>query len=395
MQALIGGGATGLGSYARGILYAMERLTKGESPLPDLRRDLPNTIAERIARISGWPKGIEIVRLYPNRTERPLSSVLKRLQWEQFGIIKAAEDENIDVIYCPALGSPLKSAFPKVTVVHDLIPLHSKSHALKLADLYFVRYLPRCYSSSQASVFHTETVRAEFQGMFPKYPSAHTFVVPAFPAVTVPLLYPPTSGGGWYLPPGVESLESVPLLFGKRSGFLCLATFEERKNLGLALDAYAMLEKTVREKHQLILVGKGGDEREYFWQLVEEAGLARFVKLTGYVPLQTLIKHLRTALALLFPSTDEGFGMPPLEAMALGTPAIVGDAPALQEVYGGVCPAVGRDDAAILAAEMARLANHAEHWNKLSAKGLAFSKQFTPERSAVVSLAAMWIAGKG
>ncbi|MCD6118355.1 glycosyltransferase family 4 protein [bacterium] len=391
MQALVGGGATGLGMYARGVLYAMELLTEGKAELPDIRRDLPGSVTDRLGMAQDWWRTAEIVRLYPNITERPLASAGARIWWEQVGLPRAIQSENIDVIYSPALGTPIRQERPKVLVVHDLIPLHEKKKTLKLSEMYFTRYLPKCYLAADYIVFHTETVRQEFLSLFPKFDNEKTFVVPAFPACLVPSLYPPTSGGGWYYPgPKPDELELLP--HDRREGFICIATFEERKNLGLALDAYSRLDEEVREKHPLIFIGKGGEEREFFWQMIEDGGMSRYVKLTGYVPQQILITYLRKALALIFPSTDEGFGMPPLEAMSLGTPAIVSDAPAVKETYDGICPAVGSSDAASLAEEMMRLAAYPKHWHKLSQSGISFAKEFTPERSAVVSLAALWLA---
>jgi glycosyltransferase involved in cell wall biosynthesis len=391
MQALVGGGETGLGAYARGVLWGMERLALTGANAAEIRRDIPGRAAEALLRKQGWPKGVEIARLYPNRLEKPLAHSVTRTAWEQSGLPASAKSARADVVYSPALGAPLGRAIPNVATVHDLIPLHKKDREIRLAELYFTEYLPRCWRKADMLVFDTETVRAEFLGRWPDVKMDRTLVVPCFAACRVPKLFPPTSGGIWepgYLA-GIATSE--PVQYSERRGFLCVATFEERKNLGLALDAYAQLAKDIREKHPLIMIGKGG-ERDILWQLVEQSGMARFVKFTGYLPIEQLRETYAKALALVFPSTDEGFGIPPLEAMSYGTPAVIGDAPAVREVYGAVCPSVARDGAGNLSGEMARLAKHEEHWKKLSENGLRFAAGFSPERTALVAMAACEMA---
>ncbi len=392
MQALIGGGATGLGTFARGVLWAMESLTKGAIELPDVRRDLPGRFSDAIRRIPDWPRNIEVVRLYPNRLEKPLASALQRVIWEQQQLPALAMAEGVNALFSPALGVPLKLDIPKIATVHDLIPLH-KERTYAISDLYFQRYLPKCYTSLDFATFHTETVRGEFAAKFPKFDKENMIVVPAFAASLSPLLNPPTSGGGWDERESEYALSANPVPFSERRGFVCVASFEERKNLGLALDAYAKLGLDLMEKHPLYFIGKGGEERPVFWSLIEEGGLAKYVKLTGFLNQRELVKFLRTSVALIFPSTDEGFGMPPLEAMSFGTPAIISDAPAVAEVYGGVCPAVERTDADNLASELKRLANYEDYWRKLSDKCLSFSKNFSPQRTAAAILGAVsWCA---
>lgn len=393
MQALIGGGATGLGTFARGVLWAMESLVNGDANVPDIRRDLPGHVSDSVRRIPDWPRGIEIVRLYPNRLEKPLASALQRVIWEQYLLPAQAKAERVDALYSPALGSPIKLDVPKIATVHDLIPLH-KERTYAISDLYFQRYLPKCYSALDFVTFHTETIRGDFASKFPKFDKAKSAVIPAFAASLTPLLNPPTSGGGWDKRGFGGEPDLAPLAHGDRRGFICVASFEERKNLGLALDAYARLGLDIMEKHPLYFIGKGGDERPVFWSLIEEGGLAKYVKLTGFLTQSELLRFYRTAVALVFPSTDEGFGMPPLEAMSYGTPAIIADAPAVVEVYGGICPAVDRNDAENLASEMKRLVKYEEHWRKLSEKGLGFAHNFSPVRTGAAILGAISFAAQ-
>jgi glycosyltransferase involved in cell wall biosynthesis len=111
---------------------------------------------------------------------------------------------------------------------------------------------------------------------------------------------------------------------------------DHRKNIERLVEAFAMLPLGLRRKHQLTIVCSVQDsERERLLDLAQSAGLAASALiLTGYVPEDDLIDLYNTCSLFVFPSWHEGFGLPALEAMSCGAPAIASDRSSLPEVIG-------------------------------------------------------------
>jgi glycosyltransferase involved in cell wall biosynthesis len=155
---------------------------------------------------------------------------------------------------------------------------------------------------------------------------------------------------------------------------LSLATFEPRKGLDVLFDALALLGPRAPV---LVLVGRPG------WGGVDPAVEARRRKLPadrvmvlGPVPDRQLAVVLRRADALVMPSRAEGFGLPIVEAMAVGTPVIASDDPALLEVAGGAALIVPRGEPGQLAEAVAAIAaDDSRRW--LSAAGSVRAADFS------------------
>ncbi|PRY89880.1 glycosyltransferase family 4 protein [Mongoliibacter ruber] len=129
--------------------------------------------------------------------------------------------------------------------------------------------------------------------------------------------------------------------FGLQSGkyLLHVGSFDKRKLLPVLVEAYAEVLSQGVEDIALVLVGERGlskalDDYDKVYDLVHEKKLEQRVKLTGFLPdkeVKTLYDH---AFAYVFPSSNEGFGIPVIEAMRAGIPVIISDQAALQEIAG-------------------------------------------------------------
>jgi glycosyltransferase involved in cell wall biosynthesis len=130
------------------------------------------------------------------------------------------------------------------------------------------------------------------------------------------------------------TVSRVRIRYGLPERFvLCVGTIEPRKNLPTLLEAYAAL----RPRHEdvgLVIAGAKGWLYERFFDRLRSLGLEREVVLTGFVPDEDMPALLDAAEVFAFPSEFEGFGLPPLEAMASGTPVVCSNAASLPEVVG-------------------------------------------------------------
>ncbi len=128
------------------------------------------------------------------------------------------------------------------------------------------------------------------------------------------------------------TLINLNLIHG--SYFLAVGTIEPRKNLQVALNAFMRLPKKMRQQYPLVIVGMMGWNTDSFERLVGPLISCGDVKLLGYLSQVDLIHVIAGALSLIYPSVYEGFGLPPLEAMACGVPVITSNVSSIPEVVG-------------------------------------------------------------
>lgn len=165
--------------------------------------------------------------------------------------------------------------------------------------------------------------------------------------------------------------------------FLYLGTIEPRKNLERLIKAYALFVKKVgKDAPLLVLAGGKGWLYSGIFEKVKLLGLENKVVFTKYVPSEDMNPLMCGALSFVFPSLYEGFGMPPLEAMACGVPVLASGEASLPEVTGDcalICDAYSEKS---IAGGLYRLYSDEKLRKQLSSKGLERAKQFTWEKSA-------------
>ncbi len=168
--------------------------------------------------------------------------------------------------------------------------------------------------------------------------------------------------------------------------FLFLGNPKPHKNLERVVRAFARLPPPTRHEHRLVLAGGSAvapDLRRWVGELALGEGLVAL----GRIDPQRLPALVQGAIALVFPSLYEGFGLPLAEALAAGTPAIASTTPALVEVAGGAAELVDPLDVGAIAAAMAKLAADPARRGELVRAGLARSEAFRWEAAAAKTLA--------
>lgn len=161
-----------------------------------------------------------------------------------------------------------------------------------------------------------------------------------------------------------------------------LGTLEPRKNALRLVEAYASLKRRGALPHKLVLGGAKGWLYGQVFARVEEMGLKDDVIFPGYILLEELPLWYNCATVMVYPSLYEGFGLPPLEAMACGTPVIVSGCSALPEVVGEAGLLVDPLDVASLSEAIARVLGNGSLRQELSSKGIARARQFSWRETA-------------
>lgn len=188
--------------------------------------------------------------------------------------------------------------------------------------------------------------------------------------------------------PGVPA--AVAARYGIRGPYLLfVGTMEPRKNLVRVIEAFGCMHRKGFRDLSLVLAGKEFWGASAIRAAIERLGGQGRVLTPGYVAAEDLPALYSGATAFLFPSMVEGFGIPPLEAMACGCPVLTSATPALQEVVGDAAITVDPTDADAIAEGLCRLAEDSALRKALRSRGYCRAKEFSWDRTAAETLAAL------
>ena len=271
-----------------------------------------------------------------------------------------------DVVHATSHIGPLWGAGRLVVTVHDLIFLR-RPEEYNPAWVALTRLiLPHVLRRSATIACDSQATRDDIVRLM-RVPVSKTTVI--YPGIDRRFARSPTG--------------AAPLAY---SYILCLGPWVKRKNLDVVVRAFASL---AREHANVRLVITGGPspgvqsyvEAELRAPLPDPL-LERLV-LPGYVGRDELAALVAGARVLAYPSVDEGFGLPPLEAMAAGVPVVVADTPAVVEATGGAALVAPHDDVQAWADRLSLLLERHDVSERLRAAGLKQSARYSWERCAL------------
>jgi glycosyltransferase involved in cell wall biosynthesis len=271
---------------------------------------------------------------------------------------------------------PISYAVPVVVTVHDLSAFrYPQTHPAGRVR-WLERGLPVALERSAQVLVDSEYVRGEVIATFGVSPdrihTAHLGVAPGF------------------RPRGAQAtaatLDELDLVHGQY--LLTVGTIEPRKNVAHVLAAYALLPAHLRDRYPLVVAGaEGWRAADLERELRNLAGRGQ-IRFLGRVSGATLPDLYAGAAAFVFPSLYEGFGLPPLEAMASGVPVVTSGRASLPEVVGDAGLVLDPDDPSGTALLLGSLLGDAAERARLAQAGVARAARFTWAACAETTLAA-------
>lgn len=286
----------------------------------------------------------------------------RRLAWTQTELPRLARQQQASLVFSPIPEMPLWRGCRTVVMVHDFIPLRFPSWRSPLTQ-YFRWIVPQVLHQAVHILCNSQSTADDvirFGG------------VPAAKVTPIPLAY--------------DAAHFRPLGLPRQNYFLYIGRQDPYKGLDQLISAFAQLPRQAADCELWIA---GSADPRFTPQLqaqAHELGVAARVKFLGYVPYGELPRLLNGAIAFVFPSQWEGFGLPVLEAMACGTPVITTAAGAIPEVTGEAALRVEQNSPKALCDAMRALVGDPVQTHQLRNLGLAQAQQFSWARTGQATL---------
>lgn len=292
----------------------------------------------------------------------------RRLWWTQTQLPQLYRDQQASLLFSPIPEMPLWRGCRTVVMVHDFIPLRFPKWRSPLTN-YFRLIVPQVLQQAVHIICNSQSTAddvMEFGGL------------PAAKVTPIPLAY--------------DAEHFKPLDLPRKNYFLYIGRHDPYKGIDRAISAFAQLPKAIVEANDCEFWIAGGADPRFTPQLQAQAvelGVTERVKFLGYVPYADLPRLMGQAIAFVFPTAWEGFGLPVLEAMACGTPVITSTAGAIAEVVGDAALLVDPAHPDQLCRAMQEVMNEEALVSQLSQAGLARAHQFSWQTTGHRTLAVL------
>ncbi|HRY91189.1 MAG TPA: glycosyltransferase family 1 protein [Candidatus Gracilibacteria bacterium] len=297
------------------------------------------------------------------------------LKWH-LEVLKDLKKLNPDLFFAPT-SYIIPALAPKrlktVITIHDLVAyLFPKSHALK-ATLIERITLHRALKKASAIFVVSENTKKDLLKRF-RYPETKIYLTYCAAASAYSQKQTP------------DQLEETRKKLELPSNFvLAVGTLEPRKNFATLIKSFVIIKRK-NPDYKLVIVGKKGWNWGEIDQAVKEYGLEGEVIFTGYLEDSELHRVYGLAKVFVFPSIYEGFGIPPIEAMASGCPVVSSNAASLPEVVGESGLLVDPHNALKIADAVCSLISNDSLRNMFIERGYEQSKKFNWKKSAETAL---------
>jgi glycosyltransferase involved in cell wall biosynthesis len=364
---------TALRPYPSGVGYYIANLVKALTELQTQENFQLNLYYQ--PSLKNWLKGnfsaIEQIANYPYLFCLPIPTTISNLlsifpnpllgYWETY--LKSPDIiHGLDHIVYPCQNSL------RVMTIHDLTFIKYPQYSPAIVKTYTAR-IKRCLAWTDLIITMTENTKRDI---------IHYLDFPAEKISVIPLAsrYSETS----YSSNCDFNFPHPYLLF--------VGTLEPRKNIENIVLAFNHLKKNYSIPHHLVLIGKKGWKYNKILRTISNSPYQNYIHHLDYLADDLVVKFYENTTAFIYPSHYEGFGLPVLEAMTLGTPVITSSTSSLPEVVGDAAVTVNPQDYLELATEIYRVISQPNLQEELRDKGKSRAKLFSWEQTARQTLQA-------
>jgi len=358
-------GKSGVGQYVFALLRA---LLTGRHPhkfiLFVLEEDLP---------LFAFAKDTTEIVAVPEKFRPPVTNIL----WHQTRLPKLARNLELDVLHIPSYRRMLwPRPCPLVSTIHDLAPFHV-AEKYDWKRMFYGRVIARRLAQRQHRIIAiSEYTARDIEKFF------------GLPSERITVIHNGLDHERFHPGSREEAINSAAERFGlKHPFFLYVSRLEHpAKNHVRLISAFEEFKSTFQSDWQLALAGGDWHGAETIHEAIRKSKFTSDIRCLGFVPDEQLPELYRAADVFVYPSLHEGFGLPPIEAMACGCPVITSTRGALAEVIGEAAAIVEPEDVRSIADKLRLLAGVEGERNRLKAIGVEHARKFDWNKTAVETL---------
>ena len=298
--------------------------------------------------------------------------------WDEVNMPNILSGKDIDIYHVPqnGVGLPIEKKCPFIITLHDTIPIHMPE---TVGDRYleiFTTKMKSIVDNSDGiitvSEFSKEDISKDFnypkEKIFVTYLASENIYKPIDKAIASSILKKQYSLSNNYI--------------------LYVGGFSPRKNILGLIKAYSKLPKNIRESHNLVIAGNKGKSYELYKKCAEEYNVDNHVIFPGFISMEYMPYLYNAASLFVYPSFYEGFGLPPIEAMACGVPVIASNATSIPEIVEDAAALFNPNDIDKLSNKLYEVLMDENIKQELIRKGFIKSNSLSWEKTALDTLKA-------
>lgn len=355
---------SGTAIYTRNLAHWLPRVAPDLSFRLFLRRAVPEgeVVQERL--VSPFAR----VGKIPGAGAR-----LDKLAWETFSLPLASRSRRESILHSLYFAAPLIKPAPVVVTIHDLVPLLMPGYHRGLASRAYANLMAYAVRDAAAILTVSESAKRD--------------IVSRLGIAVDRIVVTPEAADERFVPGSLPEDEGTVQKYRLPPRFLLyLGGAERRKNIEVLIRAWSRIRREMDDREvKLVVVARFPPPDTLYPDipgLAKELGLEDSIRFVDSVAEEDKPSLYRRALAFCFPSIHEGFGLPPLEAMASGLPVICSSASSLPEVVGDGGYLVDPHDDAAWGEAAVRLVDSEAERTALGRRGVARAATFSWSRTA-------------
>lgn len=285
--------------------------------------------------------------------------------------------ENLDLYFAPHYaGIPVKGFEHNIVSIQDLVFMKYPEHRGRRLSRYYLKRTKIALKNCEQIIASSGSTKKDLIELLDvpkeKIEVVHLGVDPDFSVSKN----------------AVKSREIInQYVVRDKKYILSVSTLEPRKNLKTLIKAFSLLPHQFKRDYQIVLVGASGWNNRELKETIQDYNLQDKVTFTGFVPDEHLAQIYSGASVFVFASFYEGFGLPPLEAMAAGTPVICSNTSSLPEVVGRAAVLFDPADEEALARSLEKVLRTPKMVERLIRRGLTQAKKFSWKKTALQTVA--------